>query len=319
MSLLQNLIRAAQRMPPVSEHSPPSDPPVLVRSSIVHPNDQMPPLGDEFFLPYVGAWDNRTEISRVGGTAGYIHASSLISMECVRQNILAAQNSSVVYNRVSGGHRLMWAQGRATETHIREGIIEASDRQGVYGKWVCRCGDASSVGFIPDADILCDNCHKPLDIYREPVLKNDEYMVIGSPDITKMHRAHIVVGEIKSMTPDQFDSLEEPLADHVTQAALYRELYKLAGFKVHDMVSIIYGRKQFRWGGTSGEKRVYKEYVRDATALHVQSTIQFCLDTAKQIALHNRAKTLPERTVCRSANDKKAKACPVSHLCFSMR
>ena len=238
----------------------PAPPPV--RSSIVNPSDAQPILSQTYLTDLVDAQDRRPERSRSGGTNGYMHVSSLISLDCERQSALISQYDADVKETVTGGHRIMWAQGRATETHIRDAIIDATGGTSVYGRWECRCGYANHLGTKPDQELVCHTCGHPLNIYKEPTQIDEDCKLTGSPDLSVWVSGFMVVTEIKSMTPDQFDALKAPLPDHVHQAVMYREMYQRAGFRVHDKVVILYGRKQFLWGG---KNKVYKEFHVDAT------------------------------------------------------
>lgn len=326
--LLHNLIAAARGQRPFQAPAQapvapapqpipqPTAAPAPPRSSIAAP-DPGNELSPDIFTNMVDRWDRRPERSRVGGNPeGYMHASSLITLACQRQTCLVAQHHVEVSDSVTGGHRIMWAQGRATETHIRDAVLGATHKQDIYGEWKCRCGHATHRGFVPNESFQCQRCLQPLDKYHEPELRDEELRVTGSPDITLQVDGRLLVGEIKSMTPDQFDGLAAPLGNHINQAALYRALYARAGFPVHDKVAIIYGRKQFKWGGKG---KVYKEFHVTCTTPLVTGMVETCFQTARDVARHNSTRTLPNRTVCSGPNDKIAAKCPVAHLCFALR
>lgn len=277
-----------------------------------------PVLTSGFVTDLVEQWDKRPELSRDGGTDGYMHVSSLIGLDCARKPCLVRQHDVQTYNTVTGGHRLMWAQGRATENHIRDAIISSTDGRIMYGRWVCRCEHASHLGLRPDQDFKCERCGHSLDRYREPLLRDDEYLITGNPDLTFLIENHILVTEIKSMNEDQFEELDDSaLADHANQALMYREMYRRKGFRVMDKVVVLYGRKRFKWGGKG---RVYKEFHVDATTLQSRTMVDTCYDIASDIAANSRAQALPRRCRgCATPETKTAKGCPVAHLCFSMR
>jgi hypothetical protein len=224
------------------------------------------------------------------------------------------------YERVSGGHRIMWAQGRATEKHIREGVIATREGNAVWGVWKCKCEAAFHEGTQPPETARCNTCRQPLTTYHEPVLKDDDHMLTGSPDLTLvMPRNYLLVNEIKSMTPDMFDVLERPQPDHAHQGLMYRDMYRRQGFNVMDHVAIIYGRKQFKWGGVRGINRVYKEYHVDANSRVALDMVAASYETADRIRRHTAGRVAPERRECSAPDSTKAKKCPVAHLCFSMR
>jgi hypothetical protein len=143
-------------------------------------------------------------------------------------------------------------------------------------------------------------------------------MITGSPDLTLLPRGNKLVVEIKSIAPDAFDALTSAMPDHMHQAGSYRRMYQDQGHSVTDEVVVIYGRKQFRWGGTRGASAVYKEFHIDATGDNMSEAVDMIMATGLSIHQHTETCTLPDRTVCVSSADKKAQKCPVSHLCFGM-
>lgn len=269
----------------------------------------MPAIPERLVSSALDQYDKRPQKSRIS-TPGYTHVSSLIGA-CVRQHALAKRFEIEHLETVTGGHRVMWEIGRAVERHARSGFIESREARDVYGDWRCRCKQASHIGFRPDR--TCFACCEPLDQYHEPVLRDEDNRIIGSPDMTVVLGSYYYLPvEIKSMNKEQFDKLEAPLMDHINQAAMYRYLYKLAGFAVHDKVIIHYTKKEFQWGSP------YKEFHVDCTAPAIETMVDMTIDTARRIALAVEHGTAPARTICQSPTNSKAKACPVAHLCFSL-
>jgi len=277
-----------------------------------------PLLAPNGLMNALDQWDKRPQKSREGGTNGYMHVSSLINIACDRRATLISQSGSVVTETVTGGHRIMWAQGRATEAHIRDAIIGATGGECVYGVWECRCGHAKHRGFKPAHEYGCERCGHPLDVYGEVVLEDHEHRITGSVDLSLVLERRVRPVEIKSMTPDQFDGLKAPLPDHVTQLAMYGELYRRNGFDVHTHGTVVYGRKQFRWGGGKGDGAVYKQFDVDLHSRAARTMVETCFATALELARHNATRTHPPRRKCDSIDSKLAKKCPVAHLCFSL-
>lgn len=306
--------------PPSPAVAPPAPISTISAPTTIRPmQTQHPLLRDGGIMDIVDKWDQRPERSREGGTNGYMHVSSLIGLICTRRATLISQSDYVATEAVTGGHRLMWAQGRATEAHIREAVIGSTDGSVVYGNWKCRCGKAAHRGFRPAFDNRCHTCGHALDQYGEIVLMDHEHRITGSCDLSLIPDNKVLVAEIKSMTPEQFDALTAPLPDHCNQALMYREMYRRSGYAVHDHVVILYGRKQFRWGGGNSRKPVYKEFRVRADTAQARNMVDTCYATALEIARHNAARSHPERTKCQDATCKTAKSCPVAHLCFSIR
>lgn len=278
-----------------------------------------------------GASDGLPVSNRMNARAGNgqlcVHVSELADL-CVRQFVLSARLDCYPPTTVTGGHRVMWAIGHALEKHVRDQVVTARNREGIYGLWSCDCGETEYTGEFP-ANEHCSLCHQELSHLGEPHLVDAENGVMGSPDLTlildtevsgppgevRMHHLHEVV-EIKSMTIDQWRALEEPLANHKAQALLYRHLYQILGHSVSDVVRIIYVAKDFVYGSP------YKEFVVDAhEEVHV-AMVETSLALARQVqdALANEHTTrgnLPER-VCSGAACPRAKKCGVAVPCFNM-
>jgi hypothetical protein len=318
MGLLKGLIGAARGEAHV-ENIPASND----GASILNPHTEEPGLVENYVLGFLDRYDTRPERSRDAGTDGYMHVSSLINMSCQRRSVLMQIHGTEHWENVSGGHRIMWAQGRATEDHIRKGVIASREGKGIYGSWKCKCGHAEHLGDMPNKKHVCAKCEHPLTVYHEPVLFDDDYMLTGSPDLTLiLPQDYLLVNEIKSMTPDMFDDLTQPVPDHVAQVLMYREMLRRKGFKVHTHAVIIYGRKQFKWGGAFNKNknnRVYKEYHVDATTPASQATVAACYATAETIKRHTAARAVPPRERCISSDSTLAKKCPVAHICFNLR
>ena len=272
-----------------------------------------PPILDpRYITKLVAKSDATSQYSRSGGTDRYMHLSSLIGA-CPREHAISQQyaRDTPVSTTTWGSMKMVWAIGRAVEKHIRDSVIKARNFVGIYGVWTCACGESYYEGEYLGPN-RCRICRKSVNRYKEPALRNDFGMVVGSPDITMIEMGHIVAVEIKSMNKEQFDALEDPLADHILQACGYRWLYEYLGFKVHDKVIIMYGRKDFKFGGTHS---VYKEYHVDYRPWAAQ--IEQMMTIGRQVANSYETGILPPRT-CENVTCTRAKSCTRTVLCFGL-
>jgi hypothetical protein len=254
--------------------------------------------------------DAAPQISRSGGTDKYTHVSSLIGA-CLREHAISQQHGGRTATTVSGPMRMIWAIGRAVEKHIREGVIQARGYQGVYGQWACPCEAVLYVGTY--AERRCGQCHRLANRYLEPILKDDFYRVTGAPDLTLIEMGYYMPCEIKSMNKEQFDKLDRPLADHILQGCAYRWLYEQMGFPVMDIVPIIYGRKDFKFGGS---RAIYKEY--HVNYFDWEGQVASMMANARVIASHYETGTLPPRQLCQTVDCTRAKDCQRASLCWNM-
>jgi hypothetical protein len=269
----------------------------------------MPLIPDNYIKETVGRMDSTPEQSRLNHP-GYTHVSSLIGV-CTRQYALAARFETQAVERVTGGHRVMWKIGKALEYHVRTQFIKGQGRMGIYGVWRCDCKRVEHLGMFPSR--RCATCGGEATNYGEPVLHDDDNMIVGSPDLTFLvGRYFFVPTELKSMNKDDWNALEAPLPDHICQAAMYRYLFQKKNFLVHDNIKFVYTTKDFKFGDP------YKEYQIDCTQPSIVATVASMVETARAIKVANESRVLPPRQVCRSQGNSRAKSCPVAHLCFNM-
>lgn len=275
----------------------------------ITPHSQ-PILGDNFVTSQIQVSDRRPAKSRVGGTDGYTHVTSLIGA-CAREHVLSENYGLPVHEGATGSMKMVWAIGRAVEKHIRDAVIDARGKQGVYGRWRCLCGTCQYDGEYRD-ELFCKRCTTKIQYYMEPALRHDVSRVVGSPDLTLIELGHVVPIEIKSMNEDQYDALKGPLADHCLQVSSYNWLYRELGFKTHDQSVVVYGRKKHAKGGTTA---IYKEFKVNFRQWEEQ-VIQM-MQTGATIATHKDANILPAR-VCDTITCPRATRCKRAAVCFAL-
>lgn len=258
--------------------------------------------------------DERPQRSRVGVGSGYMHVSSLVDV-CARKEVISSKYREEVHESINGFHRLMWKYGRAAEEHIRESVIASTNGSTVYGDWHCPCGELRHVGMKP-VNASCSNCGRNADIYNEHPIRNEEYKIIGSCDLPLMSQGHLVPVEIKSMKRDQWEGLDAPLANHVTQVALYRWLYQQAGWRVHTRCALVYVVKEYK-NRSKEFPSPYKEFHVDCESEEVSIMVGAALEEAASIRDALAEDYLPRR-ICNSSTETRAKQCSMAHLCFNL-
>lgn len=281
------------------------------RDEIQRPTRSQPALDPAHVTRLVAQTDAIPQKTRSGGNYDeYLHLSSLIGI-CEREHAISQQHAVASFTSVAGPMKVIWAIGRAVEKHIRNSVIIARDWRGVFGKWRCLCRASTHKGEHP-RDRTCPRCGGGINTYVEPLLVSHEHAVVGSPDITLIEMDWLLAVEIKSMTKDQFDELERPIADHILQACGYRHLYSLMGLPVLDVVHIVYVRKDFKFGGS---RSVYKEY--PIRAADWQGQIDAMFASAKRVKESKEHGVLPPRT-CATTTCARAKACQRMNICFTI-
>lgn len=242
---------------------------------------------------------------------GYVHVSSMVGF-CGRQLALLRREERPLFRSVTGGHRVMWRIGRAVESHIREQFINSRNRSGILGNWTCACGGSVRRGaFSPVA--RCEVCNQPLNVYGEFTLADRDAKIVGNPDLLFEWQKSVVVVEIKSMNPEQWEKLTAPLGDHIFQAGMYHDLLKANGFTPNKDVVFIYCTKQFKYGSP------YKEFHVDVSVPSLTAQRQAIREQVKETMQHIEAGTLPPRTLCASHTSSMAKTCPMVAQCFTLR
>lgn len=267
-----------------------------------------PVISNKVFSEILDAQDRTSQVSRQG-KPGHIHVSSLIGF-CERRQVLLHSHTDLQsqLSSVSGSMQVLWALGRAAETHVRGQLI-AARRSDIYGIWRCKCEFSSHVGFY--ASRSCDRCKTSVNVYHEHPLTDDEAGVVGNPDLLIRMGQSLMVIEIKSMNKKEWDGLLAPKGDHIFQAGWYVNMLRRKGFSVHDNAHVIYVAKDYLFGSP------YKEHVFNACT-PARITM---IETSRQAAIvaHNCIKnnTIPPRLMCESHNSTLAKQCPVVAGCFN--
>jgi len=265
------------------------------------------PAPEDFLSQLLYSQDTHTDKERVH--KGHTHVSSLIRSECSRQYVIAANTATPMYRSVTGGHRIVWALGRACEAHMRQQIITAKDYEGVYGNWRCKCGATTQNTSNPKTYNNCTSCGGGLKVYEETLLLDDHLHLRGSPDIVVEYGGKKYVVEIKS-TKDTVPEIQGYQANHLTQVMLYHHMLSKKFRNVADKVIIIYCTKKFLYGVP------YKEFHIDVNDANAQTLLAAAQEKALILKAGVKENQIPPRTICSSQECTKARNCAVSSLCF---
>ncbi len=273
------------------------------------------PVEQDLLKNIVDRMDVVPDTRRVGANP-WVHVSNLVRGMCTRQFWLARAYDTPVVSRWRGAHRVAFAMGHAAEAHVRGSLIDAMEPEQLFGCWTCRCGQARRnmcvlpTGEDQDGWARCGACGRSIDIYREPTLRNEEYRIIGRPDLT-LHDAqrYKIVVEFKSISIAGWNALGGPEPEHLAQALLYRWMYEQSGYAVHDEVILFYVSKDFNWRGSP-----YKEYHIDATSAGCHLMIEAALAASRECF----ADEVPPNRTCPRPDHHIARACPLATICFNL-
>lgn len=256
----------------------------------------------------------------------FIHVSDLRDV-CPRAYVLAVRHGSKRFKSdfLSSAHtsatRVVWAQGRASEEHIRKQFIRAHANQ-VYGTWECACKSSRYLGVF-NSSLICTRCEARHNFNETPIF-DQQLRMVGTADFPVVDSTGMVIYELKSIKKDDFEELNAPLPEHLVQVFTYHDMAKRSGFggmKLSHKVGVIYAAKEF------SVKGCYKEYpidTRDEQYDFVKSTMQILYAKAKLIQDCLRDGTLPPlHSKCHfevgSKIPTQAKGCPLFVNCMSLK
>jgi hypothetical protein len=269
-------------------------------------------LGQDMLKTIVDAQDRMPSRTRIAGR--YTHLTSLIH-GCARAQVIAREQRLTPSESVTGGHRVMWRIGRATEAHFRDSYIRAVDYKGVIGRWSCVCGRTSYQGLFNTRATRCRHCEYQPTVYKELTVKDEEAGIAGNPDFLLRLGGPVVVVELKSMNAENWNKLEEAMPDHVVQAGGYRRLLMQDGVPVLAYVIVVYVKKDFKWGSPYKEFHVRVDGMAE-TPSYVVPTLDIMWQRARAIK-NGTLQDLPPRE-CQRMDETRAINCYGQASCWSM-
>lgn len=250
---------------------------------------------------------------------GYLHVSDLIGKnKCVRKLAITDKLGIPLRpKRLNAFDRITFAMGDAVHDTAKMLVTEgAPDR--VWGKWKCQCGhlfhDEPCLQSEIDPDDVCELCGTGSVHYREVSIFNEEYKIVGNPDLILFLAAldafHVV--EIKSMSEKQFAELARPLPEHVLQVVFYWFLMMQAGYKMTDRVSVIYFTKAYQFKGEA-----HKEFMVDPR--RELARLEQYLDDALRYKMSATSDVFPIRKECSGQFSTTAQKCEACGPCFALK
>lgn len=260
-----------------------------------------------FFKNTIEGQDRKAERSRKGASENnLIHATSALDSDfCPRENWIMRDEGTTNYRSATGAMRIVWALGRAAETHVRNQLLAQFSSRAV-GRWSCDCGSDSSVGLL-DLNLTCSRCGSKLNHYNEESVEFGG--IVGNADfVLQDDDGREVVFEVKSMKKEHFESLQSPLPDHIRQAKTYIYLRSHNGRSVDPRPRLIYVAKDY---STTG---VYKEFRSVSANLdNPEAFFRAMLEEVSEAIGESIPSRLP---VCPSVESPRAKRCSCVSSCF---
>jgi hypothetical protein len=250
-----------------------------------------------------------------------IHVSDLSNF-CLRRYILCRQHN-IPFNKIKSipiGTGFTFDIGNKVQDIIFTRVAHFKIEK-MIGIWVCPICNTQYDGLKPAA---CSKCNPPHGFnsfkYKELKLhynitdkKNNVHTITGNIDLPILYADDktILIHEIKSIKPDDFDTMDAPLPNHQIQLKGYlwlakknKNKYKHLGFKFHTKSGIIL-------------------YASKLAKVEPFKVFQVNLDIAtekifdkieKDLKTFSNRNKLPR--ICQSSYSKKARNCPEVNACW---
>lgn len=258
---------------------------------------------------------------RKDGGIPRLHVSSLIKSSpsdffCEREFVLKyMEDRSPKRGGIPPKFGLLYAVGHFYGDYIVNEFLRRNPRYAkhAWGDWRCRCGEVHLTRKLyPGTERKCKKCGTPPTTYLETDLFNPSKTVVGHADLILYYRGVFYVYEFKSIerADVDFDTLEDPLGDHLVQASNYFHMLLAEGKKVAVEVRFVYVDRSMKGLYT---QKPFKELEGRAVPY---TRLKPFYDKAKKVHLSIEKGRLPRRK-CESITCARAKQCPVAISCFN--
>jgi hypothetical protein len=202
--------------------------------------------------------------------------------------------------------------------HAETLVVEEWAGEAVIGNWMCRyCNDQRSM--VPKPGGCCKDGRKHWWRHIQMVVEAPEYGIQGGVDaLFNVDAPQLVVTEVKTMNPTEFEGILAPLPEHRLRTNLY--MWILANSKhphkekinTHEArvlyISRGYGKLNAEWN----EILPFKEFTVKRNDLDLNEFLK----RAKALKVFREQGLMPGG-ICATALDKIAKNCSVCPACFS--
>jgi CRISPR/Cas system-associated exonuclease Cas4 (RecB family) len=243
----------------------------------------------------------------------YLHVSDLIN-KCARKIALSEKlGMAMPSERTMDSMALVYAQGHAIHDYVKGKFVRGYP-DNIYGTWSCGCGETRTDPMVKTGvpKIHCEQCGGLSVNYNELELRDDDLMIVGSPDVVLYLDEYQVYYplEIKSINNDDWKEIARPKPDHIIQVLFYWYLMRKLGYSVPSQVSVLYVNKGFVF------KSPFKEFI-----IYPEDNLHRLDDYIEEARLLKEARQggeLPARSECSSPQCKSAKECHVAVPCFAM-
>ena len=207
-----------------------------------------------------------------------------------------------------------YQMGLATETML----IEEWAGEAAVGNWKCRwCGAQRTM--VPHPDGHCNSGKKHWWQYVQMLIEVPTHGIQGAPDVLfNIGAPQLVLTEIKTMNPTEFDEILMPLPEHRLRTSLYLWMLEHSQHPYRNKINLQEARVLYvsrgygKMNATWNEILPFKEHVVQRQDLDLNEFIKraAALKAFRTIGL------MPQG-ICTTALDKIAKKCSMNAQCFS--
>lgn len=251
-----------------------------------------------------------------GRSREIVHASDITKVEfCPRKWAfmdLKAIKSESEYLPVAMD--VTFQMGLAAETLLVEEWLGASS----VGNWLCRrCGDQRTMVNKPSG--FCKDGKSHWWQYIQTVVESEDYAVSGSIDcLVDVGSSKLMLTEIKTMNPTDFEKIIVPLPEHRLRTNLYLALVSLSNNPYKERFNLLEARVLYISRGYGKMNEVWNEILpfKEFEVKRDDADLKPALQKAKALKLFREGKGMPSG-ICATAMDKIAKTCSCCTYCFS--
>jgi len=254
--------------------------------------------------------------SKPGRSMAVLHASDVTKLDfCPRKwaffDLFEKQPPMEV---ISAALEVTFQMGYAAETLM----VEEWGGDAVVGNWQCRyCKESRTMTTHPGG--CCKDGRKHWWQYRQMVVEDPTTGIQGGIDaLFNLGTPQLVVTEIKTLNPTEFETIVLPQPEHRLRTSLYLRIIDQSNHPYRSKINTQearvvyisrgYGKLHAAWN----EILPFKEFV----VVRQDSDLAEPLQRASALRTFRTAGLMPAG-ICATALDKAAKACSVCAACFS--
>jgi hypothetical protein len=287
----------------------------------------MTELPDNLIADTLNAKKRREARGHRGDEVPRIHVSSLIKSGpsdffCEREFVLKhIERREPFGSGVPPKFELLWETGHFLGNYIVNRFLQRNPEWGrwAWGDWTCPCKATVKTRCHWPRDEKCDNCGMAVDTYLEVDLFNPAKTVIGHADlilcvVDEDGQEWFFIYEFKSIdrADVDYESMKEPLADHVTQASNYYYMLRGEGKRVSKRLRFVYVDRSMQGLYTV---KPFKELYANAIAI---DRLGRFYGRAKRVHRAIETGVLPDRK-CENIKCSRATQCEVAISCMERR